>query len=161
MPPEEKLPAAVIADFERWVAEGAHDPRDHPPTADEAAGLAWRGIFDARREWWSLKPVSESELPAADTESPSSTHPVDRFIEARLAAAGLELNSPAKPRTLLRRLSLVLTGLPPTPEETHAFEQQSDRHPDSSQDAAYTDLVDRLLESPHFGERWARHWMDV
>jgi hypothetical protein len=159
MPPEEKLPAAVIADFERWVAGGAHDPRDHPPTADEAAELAWQGIFNARREWWSLKPVSDSELPAA--ELASSTRPVDRFIEARLAAAGLELSRPAKPRTLLRRLNLVLTGLPPTSEETREFEQHSDHHPDSSRDVAYTDLVDRLLDSPHFGERWARHWMDV
>ena len=159
MPPDEKLPLTVIADFEQWVAGGAPDPRDHPPTVDEADELAWQGILQARRDWWSFKPLSKSELPAASAAS--SMHAIDCFVEARLAAAGLELSGPADPHTSLRRLSLVLTGLPPTPEEVREFELQSVHHPDASQDAAYEALVDRLLDSPHFGERWARHWMDI
>src|SRR5207253_1600178 len=83
-----------------------------------------------------------------------SSHPVDRFILAGLERAGLQPAGRADRRTLIRRLSLVLTGLPPTPDDVEAF--AADASP-----AAYEKLVDRLLASPHFGERWARHWMDV
>lgn len=159
MPPDEKLPPTVIDDFAQWVAEGAPDPRDDPPTVDEATEIAWQGILESRRDWWSFKPLCKPQLPAA--ESKSSSDAIDYFVEARLAAAGLELHEPADLHTLLRRLTFVLTGLPPTSEEVHEFERQSAHHPAAYQNAVYEALVDRLLGSPHFGERWARHWMDV
>lgn len=114
-----------------------------------------RCAFAAR--WWSLQPVQNVEVPrpqAADW----SDHPVDRFVLARLEKQGLKPAEPVEPRTLVRRLSLVLTGLPPTSEQVAAFLRERE----SIQPAtAYEKLVDSLLDSPHFGERWARHWMDV
>ncbi len=106
--------------------------------------------------WWSLKPIVKAVPPAA----PSGKYadwprtPIDRFILAKLREKGLEPAPPADKRTLLRRVTFDLTGLPPTPEEIDAFLA------DSSADA-YEKVVERLLASPHYGERWARHWMDV
>ena len=87
----------------------------------------------------------------------TSKHPVDSFLAAGLTKAGLTPNSVADPLTLIRRLSIVLTGLAPTPAEVSAFRMAYQKNPDS----AYEQLVDRLLESPQFGERWAQHWLDV
>src|SRR5262245_12449329 len=151
MPPKGKLPDAVIADLEAWVTMGAPDPRDKPSSATTAA--TWEEMLRTRRQWWSLQPVRKSDVPAVrDVAWPDG--PVDRFLLAKLEEAGLTPAEPADRRTLVRRLSLVLTGLPPTPEEVEAFVR--DESP-----TAYEQLVDRLLASPHFGERWARHWMDV
>ncbi len=151
MPPKGKLPDAVIADFEAWVRLGAPDPRDRPTPALTAGN--WDEILRTRRTWWSLQPVRKPPVPAVKGSS-WSAHPTDRFLLAALEAKGLTPVADADPRTLVRRLSLVLTGLPPSPEEVEAFVR--DRSPD-----AYEKLVDRLLASPHHGERWARHWMDV
>ena len=150
MPPKGKLPAAVIADLEAWITMGAPDPRDKEPV--KVADSSWEEVLKKRRQWWSLQPVKKPELPRV--KNAWSKHPVDRFILARLERAGLKPGTPADKRTLARRLSLVLTGLPPTPALVNGF--LLDDSP-----SAYENLVDRLLESPHFGERWARHWLDV
>jgi hypothetical protein len=152
MPPNGKLPAAVVADLRRWVEMGAPDPRDK--TAALVAGtVSWEEALRSRRRWWSLQPVRKPALPRV-RDAGWSNQAVDRFLLAKLEQAGLTPAGPADRRTLIRRLSLVLTGLLPAPEEVEAFAH--DEAPD-----AYEKLVDRLLASPHFGERWARHWMDV
>ncbi|GDY06897.1 hypothetical protein LBMAG52_03830 [Planctomycetia bacterium] len=155
MPPKGKLPAAAIADLEEWIKRGAPDPRDKPVASK--ANDSWEETMRVRARWWSLQPVQNVEVPrpqAADW----SDHPVDRFVLARLEKQGLKPAEPVEPRTLVRRLSLVLTGLPPTSEQVAAFLRERE----SIQPAtAYEKLVDSLLDSPHFGERWARHWMDV
>jgi hypothetical protein len=159
MPPKNKLPAAVIADLETWIKMGAPDPRDQPATTTAAA---WEEVLKARRQWWSLQPVKlpalpvlpQTGLPALTQPGSPIRNPIDVFLAAKLAEKGLAFAPEADRRTLLRRLSLVLTGLPPTADEMEAFLR--DESPD-----AYERQVDRLLASPHFGERWARHWLDV
>jgi hypothetical protein len=149
MPPKGKLPAAVIADLEKWVALGAPDPR----TGDVAqAGLKWTAPRD-NRKFWAFQPPRPQPVPAVkDPAWPRG--PIDRFVLAKLESAGLRPAPAADRVTLLRRASFALTGLPPTPDETDAFVR--DRSPD-----AFTHLVDHLLASPRFGERWGRHWLDV
>ncbi len=147
MPPAGKLPDPVVADLEAWVKMGAPDPRG--AKAGPAVNLTWQEMLKNRRQWWSLQPVHKTTPPAG-----RSPHPVDRFMHHRLEKAGLVAGPAADRPTLIRRLSLVLTGLLPTPAEVEAF--VADQSP-----RAYEKLVDRLLTSPHFGERWARHWMDV
>jgi hypothetical protein len=151
MPPKGKLPASVIADLEAWIKMGAPDPRDKAPV--KIAESSWEEILKKRRHWWSLQPVRKSAIPEVKNAG-WSKQPVDRFILARLEQAGLKPGPKADKRTLVRRLSLVLTGLPPTPDLVNGF--LLDDSP-----RAYENLVDRLLDSPHFGERWARHWLDV
>ena len=138
MPPagEPPLAPAEVAVLRAWIDAGA-------PWPDHASATLADPL-----DWWSLKPV------ARVTPPPGAPHPVDAFIRARLATAGLRPAAPADPRTLIRRLSFDLTGLPPSPEEIAAF--VADPAPD-----AYARLVDRLLASPRHGERWARHWLDV
>lgn len=148
-----RLSPAVIADFIRWIEDGAVDPRADPPTAAEVAALtSWEATLAERKKWWSFQPIQRAPLPDVDDSSWSS-HPVDRFVLARAEAAGLHPSPDADRRTLVRRLSFALTGLPPTVNEVEQF--ADDASPD-----AFEQLVDRLLASPHFGERWARHWMD-
>jgi hypothetical protein len=150
MPPKGKLPDAVIADIDTWIKRGAPDPRD---LATQPAAKAWQEVLRQRRGWWSLQPVRLPHFPTVrDTAWPDS--PVDQFVLARLEPAALRPAPPSDRRTLIRRASLVLTGLPPTPAEVDAF--LADTTP-----LAYEKLIDRLLASPHFGERWARHWLDV
>jgi cytochrome c553 len=144
MPPKGKLSDAVIADLEAWIKSGAPDPRE---------ASVWEKVLAERRRCWSLQPVRPPAVPPVkDASWPRD--PVDRFLLAKLEAAGLQPAETADPRTLIRRASLVLTGLPPTREEVETFVR--DAAPD-----AYEKLVDRLLTAPHFGERWARHWLDV
>lgn len=138
MPPKEPaLPAAVIADLRTWIAMGAPDPRDGVTLEAKRAD----------RSWWSLQPLS--------TDFAHKT--IDEFISSRLAEDGLSRNSPADPRSLIRRITYDLHGLPPSPKEVSDFEAASASDPE----AAYTALVDRLLASPRYGERWGRHWLDV
>lgn len=146
-----KLDEAIIRDFETWVRMGAPDPRDHPPTdAELATDTDWAAVMQRRRNWWSFQPVQDVVPPAVD----GVPHPVDRFIRSRLSNAGLQPAPPAAPSVLLRRLTFALTGLPPTDKQLRHFTQQQNRT------AATSELIDELLNSPHFGERWARHWMD-
>ena len=154
--PELKMPAkapklddGVIADFEKWIAQGAPDPRDEPPK-DSGGKPSWEALLAARRGWWSLQPVRPPEPPAV-RDAAWSAHPVDRFLLAKMEAHDLAPAPDADPRTLIRRLTFALTGLPPTPEEIEAFVH----------DPAVEPAVNRLLASPRFGEHWARHWMDL
>lgn len=146
MPPKKPLTAAEKSTLQRWIAGGAKwgtDPIDpYAFTTDTRAGT----------DWWALQPIRRPDVPAADGDWART--PIDRFIRAKLEAKGLAPSPEANRRTLIRRLSFDLLGLPPTPEDVAAFE--ADSAPD-----AYERLVDRLLASPHYGERWARHWLDV
>jgi hypothetical protein len=156
-----KLDDRVIADFEKWIAGGAPDPRTAPPTdAELAAATSWAAVRDRRKQWWSFQPLQPHAPPAVLNEN-WSAHPIDRFVLAKLEEHSLQPNPPADAATLVRRLYFTLTGLPPTPAE---FEEWSTRlSPDGASKpdgAAVEQLVDRLLASPQFGERWARHWMD-
>jgi hypothetical protein len=157
MPPERKLPASVIADLETWVKRGAPDPRKEPAPA--IADASWAAVFNERRQWWSLQPVRKPSVPSVKNTAWSS-QAIDRFILARLEGAGLMPAGDADPRTLLRRLSLVLTGLPPSAAEAEGFANAWNAA-GAKRQAVVEAAVDRLLASPHFGERWARHWMDV
>jgi hypothetical protein len=151
MPPKGKLPASVIADLEEWVKMGAPDPRDQAMPTKTAA--TWDEMLRTRRDWWSLQPVRKGDVPKVKNAA-WSEHPVDRFLLAKLEQAGLSPAPAADARTLIRRLHLVLTGLPPTATELDAFLRDG-------ASAKPQAAVERLLRSPHFGERWARHWMDV
>ncbi len=148
-----KLDPEIIADFERWVAMGAPDPRDAPPSEEElAADRSWDAILERRKSWWSFQPVGDPVPPV----SSEADHPVDAFVRERLDEAGLRSVGEASPERLARRLYLVLTGLPPAPEEVQRFVAAWWK----DSDQAFETKVDELLASPHFGERWARHWMD-
>ena len=153
MPPKQaKLSADIIADFAEWIRRGAPDPREGTVTRRDKSA-EWEAEFHNRLDWWSLKPLQPVPPPTVQHAN-WPRNDVDRFLLARLEAEGLQPVPDADRATLIRRLSLVLTGLPPTPELIARFT------PDSSADW-YEQLVAALLESPHFGERWARHWMDV
>jgi hypothetical protein len=145
MPPKGKLPAQAAADLAAWVKMGAPWPAAQPAQAAKGS--------DAWRTHWAFQPVKDPPLPAVRTPAWPRTS-VDRFLLAALEAKGLTPSAPADRRTLIRRATFDLLGLPPTPEEVEAFE--SDRAPD-----AYERLIDRLLASPHYGERWGRYWLDV
>lgn len=153
MPPKKRLPDNVIADFVLWIQQGAVDPRTTPPNPEQAGEAARREQYEQRRQWWSLRPVAPSTPPEVrQHEWPAGE--IDRFILARLEAASLAPAQRADSSTLVRRLSFSLTGLPPSPNDVEEF--LNDSSPD-----AWERLVDRTLASPHFGEHWARHWMDV
>lgn len=149
MPPKSKLADADVATLVDWVERGAPGP------AAVKEGLDPTAPFDleARRSHWSLRPVASPDAPEVRNEDWPRTD-VDRFVLARLEGAGLAPVADADPIALVRRASLVLTGLPPRPKEVEAF--LADSEP-----GAFGRVVDRLLASPHFGERWARHWLDV
>ncbi len=156
MPPAGKLPAGVIADFERWIRTGAADPRDQPPSPAEVSAAAGKIQLAERSRWWSLQPLADVSPPQVPDDA-WSREPVDRFVRAALARAELSPAAAADAETMLRRLCFVLTGLPPSPDQVRAFPPAFAR----DADAALAALVDQLLASPHFGERFARHWMDV
>jgi len=148
MPPgEAMLPAAEIATLVEWVGRGAPDPRQ------DTVADAWERLYARRLEWWSLQPCGQPELPPVrDAAWPRNE--IDRFVLAGLERAGLRPADEAPPAGLARRLALVLTGLPPDPALVAAFVAAPSRN-------SYETLVESFLASPHFGERQARHWMDV
>ncbi|MEY3458700.1 MAG: hypothetical protein RL215_1857, partial [Planctomycetota bacterium] len=152
MPPDQpRLPASVIQDLEAWIQSGAVDPRDGTvPRRDSAA--EWEHTFQQRLDWWSLKPLAMVPVPTADSPWPVTT--VDHFILDQLQRKNIQPAPAADRRTLARRLSFALTGLPPSRQ----LLQQYLNDPSAAADSTY---LDALLDSPHFGERWARHWMDV
>jgi len=139
MPPGGKLPGADVALFRAWIQAGA-------PWPDGATDTA------AKQVWWSFRPPEEPRVPAV--RDPWVRTPVDAFVLEKLRAEGLTPSKPASRPVLIRRAYLGLIGLPPTPEEVRAFE--ADRSP-----GAWEKVVDRLLASPHYGERWGRHWLDL
>jgi hypothetical protein len=147
MPPKGKLPDEVVADFVSWVKRGAPDPRAKGATVK--AGID----YEAGRKWWAFQRSEDRPLPAVKAAGWVKS-PIDRFILAKLEEKNLAPAPPADKRTLLRRATLDLTGLPPKVEEVDAF--LADDSPD-----AFAKVVDRLLASPHYGEKWGRHWLDV
>jgi len=155
MPPAGKLPDAVIADFARWVALGAPDPRvESEAAAEDAAAAPSPPTHRSPSPGWVFVPPSADITPPAVRASDWPRSDIDRFILARVEAAGLAPAADADRATLARRLCFDLTGLPPAPAEIDAF--VADDSP-----RAREDLVDRLLASFHFAERFGRHWLDV
>lgn len=155
--PEEQLDPAQIETLVEWVRQGAFDDREITPLAKDD------------QPWWSLKPLVSPPVPleavspdaarpgavvSATGEVGRTAHPIDAFIDARLEQNGLTFSPAAEPRELIRRLYFDLVGLPPTPQEVERFVADSSER-------AYLEIVDRLLQSPRYGERWARHWFDT
>lgn len=143
-----KLNDRIIADFVAWIGMGAPDPRDQPPSDDEVENdRRWEQVRERRQEWWSFQPVRAVDPPDGEGTA------IDRFLNEKIAGAGLTRSSRAGERVLVRRLSFALRGLPPTVGEVERYlaEQRPDR---------WERLVAEFLASPRFGERWARHWMD-
>jgi cytochrome c553 len=152
MPPDGKLSDAEIDALARWIEMGA----PWPGSDDVAAPTALKGprqVTDEDRSWWAFQPVKSPAIPEVSSAFVVRNE-VDRFIAARLAAEGLHASPEADKRTLIRRATFDLHGLPPTPAEVAAF--LADESPQ-----AYEKLIDRLLDSPRYGERWARHWLDL
>ena len=144
MPPKKRLSAAQVADLAEWVKRGALWPGESGAVAAKAGGEMQ--FTPAQKAHWAWQPLRKPAVPGAG-------HPIDAFIGAKLAAAGLQPAPPADARTFIRRLTFDLTGLPPTPEEVETFAKSGIRNPKSE--------IERLLASPHYGERYARHWLDV
>jgi cytochrome c553 len=146
MPPKgEKLPDSTIADLVSWVRMGAPDPRTGKAKYGTAAA--------ARAQHWAWQPVKKLTPPKVSQED-WIANPIDAFVLAKLEEKNMKPSAPADRRTLIRRATFDLIGLPPSPEEVKAFVE------DTSKDA-YEKLIDRLLKSPHYGERWGRYWLDV
>ncbi|MBV9124180.1 MAG: DUF1549 domain-containing protein, partial [Planctomycetes bacterium] len=148
MPPPGKLPPEAIADLKTWVRMGAPWPQDQ-----KAGTLQVQTPAEAWKNHWAFQPLRPPVVPAVK-QSAWVRSPVDAFILARLEEKGLTPAPPADRRTLLRRATFDLIGLPPTPQEIADFE--ADRSPD-----AFARVIDRLLASPQYGERWGRYWLDV
>jgi hypothetical protein len=150
MPPRERLTAEQIATLKKWIAIGAPWPGSETAVAVRSGGITAKD-----REFWAFQPLARSAVPVLPGAPAAWTrNPVDAFILQRLQVKGLKPAAPADRRTLIRRATFDLIGLPPTPEEIDAF--LADRSPE-----AFAKVVDRLLASPHYGERWGRHWLDV
>jgi hypothetical protein len=149
MPPKGALPSNEVRLLEEWVKMGAPDPRE----TVAAKSSAPRGIdIAAGAKHWAFRPMTAPAVPGK-----AGGNPIDAFISQKLAEKGLSLAAPADPRTLIRRITFDLTGLPPTPQEVDAFASASAQNAP----AALRALIDRLLSSPHYGEKWGRHWLDV
>ncbi len=150
MPPKEKLPDNVVADLEKWVSLGAPDPREGTATT-----IATKKKIDvqAAKSFWSFKPLASPQVPAVPNGVLART-PIDAFILAPLLAKGITPNPPASRAVLVRRAYADLLGLPPTPAQVDAF--VNDPSPD-----AWDKLIDTLLATPQYGERWGRHWLDI
>jgi hypothetical protein len=147
-----KLPDQEIAAIAQWIDFGA--PYDKPLVDKVAAGgKKPMVVTDKDRQYWAFQPLKAAPLPAVKNAAWCKT-PLDRFIHAKLEEKGLTPSQPLDRRRLIRRVYFDLIGLPPTPDEVNAFVNDPD--PD-----AYPKLVDRLLDNPHFGEKWARHWLDL
>ena len=148
-----KLPDNQISAIGRWIELGA--PYDKPLVEKESRPDAWvaKRIEPSAKDFWSFQPLRRVEPPAA-SNAEWSRNPLDRFLWQSLASKGLTPNAPASRRQWIRRVQFDLIGLPPTPAEVEQFVADTDPR-------AYEKLVDRLLESPHYGERWGRHWLDA
>lgn len=148
MPPSGKMKPEAVAALRTWIESGAYWPEE-APTQAKATDSQEYAITPEQRAFWSFQPVKRPQIPDVGVKNP-----IDAFIVARLQKEGLKPGQRAGKRTLIRRASIDLTGLPPTPEEVDAF--LKDDSPE-----AYAKVVDRLLASPRYGERWARYWLDV
>ena len=145
MPPKGKLPDQVISDISEWIKKGAPWPTDLKKNPNS--------IASANQDHWAFKPVKKPTPPKIAQPSLANNE-IDFFIQAKLEQNKVSLSPQADKRTLIRRLYFVLAGLPPTPQEVESFLNDSDPQ-------SYPKLVNKLLDSPHFGERWARHWLDL
>lgn len=152
MPPEEKLTDKEIADLTRWIEMGA----PHPDSGQLQVVRRATVDFEAGRQHWAYRPMVKPNVPQRDRprDIEASAHPIDAFILAELNSQNLSPLDQADKRTLIRRATFDLIGLPPTPNEIADF--LADRSDD-----AFNRVIDRLLSSPHYGERWGRHWLDV
>jgi hypothetical protein len=148
MPPSEKLPDRVIQDFERWIAMGAPDPRSEDPQQ-----LKKQAQTEATEKLWSLQSPRSPQVPDVEDKQWPRTE-IDRFVLSRLEAQQLHPVDDADPRKLIRRIYFDLIGLPPAPDVVEKFAE----HPSPG---AYQQIVEELLASPRFGERWGRHWLDL
>ena len=154
MPPTGKLDDEKIEVLRKWILAGAPMPKagvsdDEAERLEALRKLEERPITEEERAWWAFAPPARPTVPDA-----SGGNPIDAFLDRKLEEEGLLKNGPAARRTLVRRAHLDLIGLPPTPEETEAFINDDS-------DKAWEALLERLLESPHYGERWGRHWLDL
>jgi hypothetical protein len=149
--PKKKLPTSIIADLEAWVKMGAPDPRvdDTVASTQAKSAIDW----NKARDWWSFRPLKSPPFPTVKQKR-WPANDVDRFILAQLESKNLKPVNDAEKRALIRRATFDLIGLPPAPADIEAFlADKSDR--------AFAKVVDRLLASPHYGERWGRYWLDV
>jgi cytochrome c553 len=149
----DKLPDGVIADLTRWVRMGLPGLSENPPSAQAAATEEWQAKLAKRRAHWAWQPVHKPAVPKL------AAHPVDSFLMAKMQEKGLEPAAPAAPSALLRRLKFALVGLPPTEEEMESFVR--DMAQGSAGKSQTESLIDRLLQSPQFGEHWAAYWLDL
>jgi Protein of unknown function (DUF1553)/Protein of unknown function (DUF1549)/Planctomycete cytochrome C len=152
MPPTGKLPDNVIADFEQWIASGAPDPRVDSASAASPAPLKGMSIEEGRK-WWAFQPVKEMPVPRVKNAA-WAKNKIDSFILAQLEHVKLPPSHPASPQELVQRAYIDLVGYKPSFEEEQAYVNDHTPH-------SYENLIDKLLASPHYGERWGRHWMDV
>ena len=152
MPPNKKLPDRAIADLQEWIRMGAPWPEENGPSAKktEVGAQDWNKL---RLESWAFRPIKKPVPPGPGNKA-LVNNPIDNFILEKIEAAGLDPLGKAEKRVLLRRIHLDLTGLPPTPAQVDEF--LADKRPD-----ALKHMIDFLLDSPHYGERWARHWLDT
>lgn len=153
MPPKNRLSEAEIADLRQWIADGAYDPRAAAngqvlPATEQSIDVEAR-----KAAHWAWQAVASPALPAVENRL-WARQSLDTFVLAGLEAAGLEPNEEAAPQVLVRRLFFDLIGLPPEPAQVKRFLADSS-------DQAYRSMVDELLQSPHFGERWGQHWLDI
>ena len=148
MPPEGQLDPASIKTLTRWVEMGA----PWPETGADQIRAAGKAFTEEDRNWWAIQPVRDPKAP--DSGSDWANNPIDRFVAAKLDAAGLKPAPKAGRRELVRRAYFDLHGIPPTPQQVEAF--VNDERPD-----AWPRLIRQLLDSPRYGERWAQHWLDV
>lgn len=153
MPPNEPLPESVISDFVTWVKMGVPDPRVAQPLI---AKKPTQETAEIKPELWSFQPVSDPVIPVVQKDG-WCFDSIDQFILTRIEAADLTPTNDASPAMLIRRLHFDLIGLPPTAEQVESFVSDYQRRGQR----AVAHLVDELLASPHFGERWGRHWLDV
>jgi hypothetical protein len=158
MPPNGKLPDDKIAAFEKWIAAGAPDPREDMPESASAAPAPKKGMdVETGRKWWAFQPVKTQSQPKIRNAAFAKTwsrEKIDWFILARLEQNKLQPSAEADRATLIARAALDLTGLRPSYDEVQAF--VADKDP-----KAYENLIDRLLTSSQYGERWGRYWLDV
>jgi cytochrome c553 len=156
MPPKGKLPQATIDDFGRWIMMGAPDPRVtaiNPPVASVID-------IEAGRKFWAYQPLLKTSPPSTATENWSTTS-IDRFVEEKLREQGLKPVGHASPEVLVRRLYFVLTSLPPSPENLQKWASRLRLESVTARQSVVAQLVDELLASDRYGERWGRHWLDV
>jgi Protein of unknown function (DUF1549)/Protein of unknown function (DUF1553)/Planctomycete cytochrome C len=167
MPPKGQLPAQVVKDFESWIAQGAADPRleDHPTKPASTIN------YEAGRKFWSFQPLVLPPVP----EKVAANNAIDSLVMARQAQAGVTISPYAPPRVLVRRAWLDLLGIPPTPQELQLWVERLTTLQAAAPDpeivraadtptinlSAWNELIAELLNRPQYGERWARHWMDV